>query len=118
MVIYTKDTENLEMELDNINGALVLKDVIKDLKVENINGALSVETSQSFPMDIESVNGALNMEFANKNLVLEIENLNSAASIFGNNSLSFGTGEEINITEGEGRDKIRIGSVNGVVNIK
>lgn len=82
-----------------------------------VNGVLNIEAKDTFDIKIGSMNGLLNMEFAEKNAIFNLQNLNSVANIFGKTMIDFEDDKNMEILKGEGRDTITIENINGFANI-
>lgn len=115
--VTSTNPEELSINIDSINGALIIEDSVGKFDVNNINGVLKVKGADSFSMNIGTINGALNMEFQNPNVDLYIDNLNSPYHIFEESGIKVGDKGFRKIIE-DGRDRIEIGTVNGGINIK
>lgn len=115
--IYAKDLSVISVDAKDINGVMNIEGNLKNLKLNAINGVLNIEAMDTFDIKIGSMNGLLNMEFAEKNAIFNLQNLNSVANIFGKTMIDFEDDKNMEIIKGEGRDTITIENINGFANI-
>ena len=55
---------------------------IKELTIETVNGALGIDSKESFNMNINSINGAANIKMENFDANIKINSINGGVSTF------------------------------------
>ncbi len=67
---------------------------------------------------IENDNGLIDLDLSDYNATIEVKNINGPVSVFDESSINAGKSNIVEKVIGNGRDKILINNVNGVINIE
>lgn len=116
-IVYSKNPEELIAKITNLNGAMSIDTNIKELTIETVNGALGIDSKESFNMNINSINGAANIKMENFDANIKINSINGGVSTFFENEESNLFPRKIDEKIKNGRDDIEIGTVNGAISI-
>lgn len=116
-IVYSKNPEELIAKITNLNGAMSIDTNIKELTIETVNGALGIDSKESFNMNINSINGAANIKMENFDANIKINSINGGVSTFFEYEESNLFPRRIDKKIKNGRNVIEIGTVNGAISI-
>ncbi|CDZ75263.1 putative protein [Peptoniphilus sp. ING2-D1G] len=118
VIIKTPDPQKLKIKLKAVNGGFVSDYALESFEADIVNGGLILSSENSFPIKINNENGLINLELSDYDANIEVKNVNGPVSIFGEDSINVGKDNVIEKVINNGRDKILINNINGVINIK
>lgn len=116
-IVYSKNPEELVAKIINLNGAMSVDTNINALTIEEVNGALGIDSKESFNIKISEINGAANIKMENFDANIKINSINGAISTFFENEKSNIFPKKIDEKIKNGRNTIEIGTVNGAISI-
>lgn len=115
--LYSKNPEQISLEMDKLNGAVKIKSRLKSLDVNKVNGSLQVKADESFDISIDKVNGEVSLKMEDLDSRIKVGKVNGAFFMFSKNMVDFFSDDPIDQVVGEGRDLIEIDKVNGYLGI-
>ncbi|MDO5027654.1 MAG: hypothetical protein Q4E36_00180 [Bacillota bacterium] len=115
--ITSKNPENINFSISNINGKAEIKNQLEFLYVKNINGLLKIKADKSFDLSIDNVNGSSKVRMKDLSAFIKIDMVNGLCKINGQDETDIAILKPIEKTLGDGENQIKIGTVNGYVEI-